>query len=173
MLPSEVEQALGELVALGLVASDSFGGLRALLTPSSQRQPRAGWKRRGRTLPFAVESGGRWAIVRRPPADGWGEELRGAAIEHAARTLLKRYGVVFWRLLAREPGWLPPWRELLRVYRRLEAAGEIRGGRFVAASPASNRRFRRRSRSCVRCAGAIPRTNGCRSPPPIRSISLA
>jgi len=46
--------------------------------------------------------------------------------------LLRRYGVVFWRLLEREAGWLPPWRELLRVYRRLEARGEIRGGRFVA-----------------------------------------
>ena len=49
-----------------------------------------------------------------------------------ARTLLRRYGVVFWRLLAREADWLPPWRDLLRVYRRLEARGEIRGGRFVA-----------------------------------------
>ena len=55
-----------------------------------------------------------------------------ASIEHVARTLLRRYGVVFWRLLAREADWLPPWRDLLRVYRRLEARGEIRGGRFVA-----------------------------------------
>ncbi|EXF46969.1 ATP-dependent DNA helicase [Pseudomonas sp. BAY1663] len=46
--------------------------------------------------------------------------------------LLRRYGVVFWRLLAREADWLPPWRELLRVYHRLEARGELRGGRFVA-----------------------------------------
>jgi ATP-dependent Lhr-like helicase len=53
-------------------------------------------------------------------------------VEHVARTLLKRYGVVFWRLVAREAEWLPPWRELARVYRRLEARGEIRGGRFVA-----------------------------------------
>ena len=54
------------------------------------------------------------------------------AIEHVARTLLVRYGVVFWRLLEREAAWLPPWRELLRVYRRLESRGEVRGGRFVA-----------------------------------------
>src|SRR5262249_8221472 len=54
------------------------------------------------------------------------------AIEHVARTLLNRYGVVFWKLLAREADWLPPWRDLLRVYRRLESRGEIRGGRFVA-----------------------------------------
>ena len=54
------------------------------------------------------------------------------AVEHVARILLRRYGVVCWRLLEREPAWLPPWRELVRVYRRLEARGEIRGGRFVA-----------------------------------------
>ena len=53
------------------------------------------------------------------------------AIEHIARTLLRRYGVVFWKLLEREAPWLPSWRELLRVYHRLEARGEIRGGRFV------------------------------------------
>jgi ATP-dependent Lhr-like helicase len=52
-------------------------------------------------------------------------------LEHIARVLLRRYGVVFWRLLEREADWLPPWRELLRVYHRLEARGEIRGGRFV------------------------------------------
>ena len=70
-----------------------------------------------------------------PPRRAEGRRRRGrgaAAVEHAARTLLARYGVVFWRLLAQEPGWLPPWRDLLRVYRRLEARGEIRGGRFVA-----------------------------------------
>jgi ATP-dependent Lhr-like helicase len=53
-------------------------------------------------------------------------------IEHVVRTLLRRWGVVFWRLLAREADWLPPWRDLLRCCRRLEARGEIRGGRFVA-----------------------------------------
>ena len=52
--------------------------------------------------------------------------------EHVARALLNRYGVVFWRLLEREAAWLPPWRDLLRVYRRLESRGDIRGGRFVA-----------------------------------------
>ena len=47
-------------------------------------------------------------------------------------SLLRRYGVVCWRLLEREAAWLPPWRDLVRVYRRLEARGEIRGGRFIA-----------------------------------------
>ena len=54
------------------------------------------------------------------------------AIEHVVRTLLRRWGVVFWQLLAREADWLPPWRDLLMCCRRLEARGEIRGGRFVA-----------------------------------------
>ena len=130
LLRSQAEAALAELVALGLVTSDSFAGLRALLTPSSQRKPRAGARRRGRILPFEIESGGRWSVVRRTKPDG--EQAAAAAVEHVAGTLLRRYGVVFWRLLAREAQWLPPWRDLLRVFRRLEARGEIRGGRFVA-----------------------------------------
>jgi ATP-dependent Lhr-like helicase len=132
LLRHELEQALGELVALGLAASDSFGGLRALLVPSGQRKPLAGAKRRGRVLGFEIESGGRWAMINRAPSRDGDDESGHLAIEHAARALLARYGVVFWRLLAQEPGWLPPWRDLLRVYRRLEARGEIRGGRFVA-----------------------------------------
>ena len=132
LLRPHLEEALGELVALGLAASDSFGGLRALLVPSGQRKPLAGAKRRGRVLSFDIESGGRWAMINRDAPQNGGAEARDAAVEYAARTLLARYGVVFWRLLTQEPGWLPPWRDLLRVYRRLEARGEIRGGRFVA-----------------------------------------
>ena len=132
LLRPQVEEALGELVALGLVTSDSFGGLRALLVPSAQRKPIAGAKRRGRVLAFDIESGGRWALIHRALQYGTDEQARGAAAEHVARTLLRRYGVVFWRLLAREAEWLPPWRDLLHIYRRLEARGEIRGGRFVA-----------------------------------------
>jgi ATP-dependent Lhr-like helicase len=71
-------------------------------------------------------------MTRRAELKDGAVEAGAAALEHAARTLLARYGVVFWRLLAQEPAWLPPWRDLLRVYRRLEARGEIRGGRFVA-----------------------------------------
>jgi ATP-dependent Lhr-like helicase len=131
VLRSQAEEGLGELVALGLVTSDSYAGLRALLVPSNQRKPMAGVKRRGRVLDFDIESGGRWSLIRRPRKEG-AEQSRDAAVEQAARTLLRRYGVVFWRMLARESGWLPPWRDLLRVYRRMEARGEIRGGRFVA-----------------------------------------
>jgi ATP-dependent Lhr-like helicase len=53
-------------------------------------------------------------------------------LEHIAMVLLRRYGVMFWKLLEREASWMPSWRELLPVYHRLEARGEIRGGRFVA-----------------------------------------
>ncbi len=128
LLCSQVEEALAELVALGLVTSDSFGGLRALLVPSSERRIGANGRRRRRTVSFGMENAGRWAMVRRSVA----AERNGDAIEHVARMLLARYGVVFWRLLEREAAWLPPWRELLRVYRRLESRGEVRGGRFVA-----------------------------------------
>jgi ATP-dependent Lhr-like helicase len=128
LLRSQVEEALAELVALGLVTSDSFGGLRALLVPSSERRPSANGRRRRRTASFGMEDAGRWALVRRPAAP----ERGGDAIEYVARALLTRYGVVFWRLLEREAAWLPPWRDLLRVYRRLESRGEVRGGRFVA-----------------------------------------
>jgi ATP-dependent Lhr-like helicase len=79
-----------------------------------------------------MEDAGRWGLMRRPVRDIAEPQAKIAATEHVARALLRRYGVVFWRLLAREAEWLPPWRDLLRVYRRLEARGEIRGGRFVA-----------------------------------------
>jgi ATP-dependent Lhr-like helicase len=132
LLRPQLEEALGELVSLGLVNSDSFGGLRALLVPSERRKPIAGAKRRGRTLPFGMESAGRWSLIRRPPPDGVAQEAKSAALDYVARTLLRRYGVVFWRLLAREAAFLPPWRDIVGVYRRLEARGEVRGGRFVA-----------------------------------------
>ena len=74
---------------------------------------------------------GRWALARRGLADGRAQPETDA-VEHVARALLQRYGVVFWRLVEQEADWLPPWRDLLRVYRRLERVGEIRGGRFVA-----------------------------------------
>jgi len=132
LLRPQVEEALAELVALGLVNSDSFGGLRALLVPSDRRKPAAGARRRRRTVTFGIEDSGRWALARRFRPMQAGPQGNTEAVEHVARILLRRYGVVFWRLLEREAQWLPPWRDLLRVYRRLEARGDIRGGRFVA-----------------------------------------
>ena len=124
LLESELNDALGELVAAGLAHADSYAGLRALLAPA-QRSPR----RHRRAAAWAgVDSAGRWSPIRRaPPA-----ERDESMTEHIARTLLKRWGVVCWSLLRREAAWLPPWRDLVLVYRRLEARGEIRGGRFAA-----------------------------------------
>ncbi len=135
LLRAQVEEALAELVANGLVISDSFAGLRALLTPSS-RKTQAAARRKHRQPTYEMSSAGRWSLLNRntgtagvPPASAPGSSPEDA--EEIARILLKRYGVVFKRLLERE-GIALPWRVLLRIYHRLEARGEIRGGRFVA-----------------------------------------
>jgi ATP-dependent Lhr-like helicase len=109
----EVGAGLAELVARGFATSDSWSGLRALIA-----QGRSG--RRPAT--------GRWALVAPPLPPSPDDE---DAIEVVARALLRRWGVVFRRLLDRESA-LPPWRDLVRVLRRMEARGEVRGGRFVA-----------------------------------------
>jgi len=131
LLRTELEDALGELVALGLVNADSFAGLRALLTPAARRNALSRRTRRGGLFIGGMDDAGRWALLHRAGAGNAGDKESGD-IEHVALTLLRRYGVVFWRLLEREAQWLPPWRDLLRVYHRLEARGEVRGGRFVA-----------------------------------------
>ena len=125
LLPSELETALQELVSAGLVNADSFAGLRALITPASKRQARSSRRGRGAFI-GGMDDAGRWALLRPPAAD------EDAGLEHIAWVLLHRYGVVFWRLLEREADWLPNWRLLLRAFHRLEARGEIRGGRFVS-----------------------------------------
>jgi ATP-dependent Lhr-like helicase len=131
LLRTELEDALAELVARGRVHCDSFAGLRALLVPQSKRP--SAFNRRGRRAAlFGIEDAGRWTLTRRDVAATPTARPEPETIEHIARTLLRRYGVVCWRLLEREAAWLPPWRDLLRVYHRLEARGEIRGGRFVA-----------------------------------------
>jgi len=134
LLHTELENALGELVASGLVNSDGFSGLRALLVPSAKRPSTQRRHGRRRAL-FGIEDAGRWSLVRSrvvPETIRGRPQVDGAAVEHVARVLLRRYGVVCWRLLAHEAEWLPPWRELLRTLHRLEARGEIRGGRFIA-----------------------------------------
>ncbi len=104
----DMDRVMGELVAAGLITSDGFAGLRSLVGVNTSTRP-----------------AGRWSLLASTLAE------RDEAIELQARVLLKRYGIVFRRLLAREAN-VAPWRELARVYRRLEARGEIRGGRFVA-----------------------------------------
>jgi ATP-dependent helicase Lhr and Lhr-like helicase len=138
LLPSQVEEALSQLAALGLVTSDSFDGLRALLVPSNKRPTfgRNMTKRRRRTNLASIEFAGRWSLLPRsgcfPAAagDSNGAGSREAANEKFARALLRRYGIVFRRLLERE-SFPITWYELGRIYRRWEARGEIRGGYFV------------------------------------------
>ena len=137
LLPSQVEEALSQLAALGLVTSDSFDGLRALLVPSNKR-PTFGrniGKRRRKTTLASIEFAGRWSLLRAhitspPSGNGAESSARQAAIEKFARALLRRYGVVFRRLLERESLGVN-WYDLGRIYRRWEARGEIRGGYFV------------------------------------------
>ena len=136
LLPSRVAQALGELAARGWATSDSFEGLRALLIPSEKRVPfgDADHKRRHRTV-TSVEFAGRWTLLRKLPSAAVAEPEVPApasdeAMETFARVLLRRYGIVFRRLLDRE-SLRASWYELGRAYRRLEARGEIRGGHFV------------------------------------------
>ncbi len=130
LLRSQVEESLGELVAGGMVISDSFAGLRALLTPSS-RKTQAAARRKHRQPVYQMSSAGRWSLLNRGASAANASSFDAEAAEEVARILLKRYGVVFKRLLERE-GIALPWRVLLRIYHRLEARGEIRGGRFVA-----------------------------------------
>jgi len=162
-LPTQVEQALGELVGAGLITADSFTGMRALLIPQDKRASFSG--RNTRVAAYSVETAGRWSLLPWTPSpspdsqspsalpqmsspspapspgtwspspspspDAWSPSPSPSPTEEVARALLKRYGVVFRALLARESR-LPPWRELALVYRRMEARGEIRGGRFLA-----------------------------------------
>jgi ATP-dependent Lhr-like helicase len=124
LLPTEVEDGLWELVAAGLVTADGFDNLRALIDP---RRRRAEGRERGRR-PRHV--GGRWSLLRRE-GNASAVDDRTSPVERLARQLLRRYGVVFRDLLGREC-LLTAWRDLLMCYRRLEMAGEIRGGRFVS-----------------------------------------
>ncbi|HVH86297.1 MAG TPA: hypothetical protein VM912_06205, partial [Terriglobales bacterium] len=117
-LKAEVETALWELVAAGVVTADGFDNLRSLISPkrlhgnTRQKRPR--------------HATGRWTIMHTEPARD-----HTVALEATCRMLLARYGVVFRELLARESV-LPEWRELLLTFRRLEDRGEVRGGRFIS-----------------------------------------
>jgi ATP-dependent helicase Lhr and Lhr-like helicase len=119
-LKSEVETALWELVAGGLITADGFDNLRALIDPRRRAGQGAGRSARPR------HSAGRWSLLYSgEPAE------RTRAVEATCWMLLRRYGVVFRELLAREAV-VPRWRELLIAFRRLEDRGEVRGGRFVS-----------------------------------------
>lgn len=119
-IKSEVESALWELVAGGIITADGFDNLRALIDP--KRRSGHGHGRTARPR----HSAGRWSLLY--PSE---TEDRTAALEATCRMLLNRYGVVFREVLTRE-AILPRWREVLMALRRLEDRGEIRGGRFVS-----------------------------------------
>jgi ATP-dependent Lhr-like helicase len=136
-LRTEVEDALGELVSAGRVTGDGFSGLRALISATQTRGgARARWHSRWSRRTGGPIGAGRWSVLRHEPGAGPGAAAgAGAADEEArhealARQYIKRYGVVFRDLLARE-GQAPPWRDLVRIYRRMEMSGELRGGRLV------------------------------------------
>jgi ATP-dependent Lhr-like helicase len=119
-LKSEVETALWELVAAGLLTADGFDNLRALIDPKRRSGHGTGRTSRPR------HSAGRWSLLYS------GDEVdRNAALEAICWMLLRRYGIVFREVLTRE-SILPKWREVLITLRRLEDRGEIRGGRFVS-----------------------------------------
>ncbi len=120
-LPSEIEEALWQLVAAGFVTADSFAALRALVGRETKRRERS---TRHRRQPRQTRSG-RWSLIE--PVGPVPEDRR----EHWAHQYLRRYGILCRELLAREPS-APPWRELLLLLRRFEARGEIQGGRFIA-----------------------------------------
>jgi len=117
-LKAEVETGLWELVAAGLVTADGFENLRSLVTPKNATGSGIGKVRRPR------HAAGRWSLLHNEGAD------RDRSTESCCWMLLRRYGVVFRDLLAREAN-LPRWRELQIAFRRLEDRAEVRGGRFV------------------------------------------
>jgi ATP-dependent helicase Lhr and Lhr-like helicase len=119
----QTEDAIGELVASGLLTSDSYTGLRSLLVPSKYRLNGS-----RKSVAFTMEQAGRWSLI--GDASPKEEAKENSYIEMVARLLLKRYGVMF-RKIAEQENISPPWRDLVRYYRRMEARGEVRGGRFV------------------------------------------
>ncbi|GIV35135.1 MAG: ATP-dependent DNA helicase [Chitinophagales bacterium] len=124
-LPLQVEKALAELVASGLVTADSYTGLRALLAPARFAS--------GRALrpSFSMEQAGRWSLIDyNCEAADTSPSGQRKKLETIIKILLKRYGIVFRRLAEREY-LIPPWWELVRVLRLMEARGDVRGGRFV------------------------------------------
>jgi ATP-dependent Lhr-like helicase len=130
LVPEQVEDVLGELAAAGLVTSDGFPALRSLVGSASVGKKR-NLRRRTTSrasLGLPDPSAGRWTLLRSGLMPKVEDNERTA---HWCRLLLRRYGVMFRDLLANESA-APSWQELVRTYRRMEARGEIRGGRFVA-----------------------------------------
>ena len=126
LLPTQVHEALGRMAHLGLVASDNLSGLRPFFGPDRRVARELGRDRRVGTGAMGLAAGGRWFLF--PPLVDALDP--GQRVEEWAWLLLKRWGVMFADLLVKER-LAPPWRDLVRVFRKLEARGQIRGGRYV------------------------------------------
>lgn len=122
-IPAMLDDAMCDLISIGLISSDSFAGLRRYLRSGKQSQRLQRARRHAPAGFTAHDQAGRWSVIH-------SENTSTEEPEEIVQTLLKRYGVIFRRLLERENG-LPPWRELLFCLRKMEAQGRIRGGRFV------------------------------------------
>lgn len=136
LLQTQLEEGLAELVAQGMVSSDSFTGLRALLTPNHKK--RSAHRRRGRNPMFGVEDAGRWSLLdtfqinkeQDSNSRHW-DVLDEEQLERLITIYLHRWGVLFRGILDKEMA-APPWRVLLAKLRRMELQGMLRGGRFIA-----------------------------------------
>ncbi len=136
LLKAQLEQGLAELVSNARITSDSFTGLRALLTPNSKKP--SNHRKRGRRAMFGVEDAGRWSLLETAKAASDSESskkhwdvLSDTQLERLIGIYLQRWGVLFRALLEREL-FAPPWRVLLAALRKMELRGTIRGGRFVS-----------------------------------------
>ena len=127
LLPLQVEDALAELVSAGLVTSDNFTGLRALLTPDSHK-PKVGSHDRRRAI-YGIEEAGRWSLLASVAGSETG--FSDEQLERLVHLYCQRWGVISRKVLERETN-APGWRQLLLKLRRMELRGDIRGGRFVS-----------------------------------------
>ena len=162
-LPAQLEEALWDLVARGLVTGDGFSSLRQIMTPagSSRRAGAAAPPIRGTDVALGAAQG-RWSIVHRFQPDA---SPKDELAEKVAWQLLSRYGVVFREIVARE-NFTVPWRDVLRAMRRMEMRGDVRGGRFVGGFVGEQyalpeavdglRRTRREGRTGRRCGSTPP-----------------
>ncbi len=128
-MPGHLEEGLVELFATGIATCDHYGGVRALLIPQEERRHQARFRH---FYSSGVQISGRWSLLLGTTAKSEATITQMEANQYAAEVLLRRYGVVFRALLAKEGRYFPAWSDLRMIYRQMEDRGEIRGGRFVS-----------------------------------------